>query len=250
MASTLNDVFSLRGEQRMFRGSGFVNEPPERTPEFDLRPGALVVYAEHSGKGRFAVSLNGGFLSRGDELISRDGAGESIAVRRISAAPQPDKSGRRPSGIGRWAGRLAPLPTSTIAAARGFVASAWLGELEAGKYRLSVESTGMWTCGIIQPSLGQSALEIPYRRIGAAGSVATGPFRVGSRPLLASVRHDGGGQFVVRLVSLDGDHECVVANENGQLQFEESPTDAMPGKEYMLFVSAGGGWELEFDEGY
>ena len=49
---------------------------------------------------------------------------------------------------------------------------------------------------------------------------------------------------------LDGTDQCDVVKAEGQTNLEEHPTEAIPGKEYLLLVSADGTWELEFTEGY
>ena len=210
-----SDVFDLEGEKRMFNGTGSDGDSEEQTEEFDLSQGALAVYAEHSGTGEFTVYLeqvDGGFFGSVVELFSDGGEVEWVEVRKVN--------------------------------------DGWFEELKPGKYRLNIKATGEWTCNLIQPRLGQSPVEMPYHSIGAEGGMVAGPFRVGSRPLLASVRHDGGGPFVARLISLDGTDQTDVVEENGQIHLEQYPTEAMPGKEYLLFVLAGGTWELEFTEGY
>ena len=77
-----------------------------------------------------------------------------------------------------------------------------------------------------------------------------GPFRVGSRPIRANLRHDGGGNFFVKLVSLDGSDEYEVIDTEGQVHLDEYPVEIKPGKEYLLYAVAGGHWELELIEGY
>ena len=209
------NVFDLEGEKHTFTGVGSGGDVPEETDEFDLSQGALVVYAVHSGTGEFRVELDrvdGGFFGSFDQLVEDAGEGEWITARKVN--------------------------------------DGWFEEPKPGKYHLNVATTGGWTCSLIQPNLGQSPIEMPYRSSGAEGGMVAGPFRVGSRPLLASVRHDGGGSFLIRLISLDGTDQTDVVEENGQIHLEEYPTEAMPGKEYLLFVLAGGTWELEFTEGY
>ena len=211
----LSDMFDLEGEKHTFSGTGSGDDSPEQTEEFDLAQGALIVYSEHSGAGGFTMDLervDGGFFGSFHELVSDDGEGGWIVARKVN--------------------------------------DGWFEELKPGKHRLNVNATGRWTCNLVQPYLGQSPVTIPYRSGGSEGGLATGPFRVGSRPLLASIRHDGGGPFLVRLISLDGTDQTDVVEETGQIHLEEHPTEAMPGKEYLLFVLAGGTWELEFTEGY
>ena len=77
-----------------------------------------------------------------------------------------------------------------------------------------------------------------------------GFFRVGPRPLLLNAQHNGGGEFIVVLMSFDGTDVCGIVEEDGQCQLEECQTEAKAGKEYLLLVRATGTWNLEFTEGY
>ncbi len=207
------DVFSLQGTLYEFSGSGRRDGSSEETDAFHLSQGALAFCAEHSRAGDFSVELkpiDGGFFS-----------GDYIALGE---------------GVGSWVGVMS-------------VKDGWLENLKPGEHRLAVEARGAWTCRIIQPSLGQSPVALPYKCEGE-GAIVAGPFRVGARPLLVNGWHNGAGEFSVGLVSLDGADERQVIREDGQIHLEEHPTEAKPGKEYLLFVNAGGAWELTFTEGY
>ena len=147
-----------------------------------------------------------------------------------------------------------------------------LGPPEPSKRNLlKVESSGPWFCHLFQPALGQLSPHFPYRASGDADSGIAGFFRAGPRPLLLSAQHDGGGEFIILLMSFDGTDVCEVLEENGQCQVEnlllgddlsglieadQSMTDQgkarppKPGKEYLLLVQATGTWKLEFTEGY
>ena len=207
------DVFSLQGTRYEFSGNGRQGGSSEETDAFHLSQGALAFYVEHSRASHFRAELkpvDGGFFS-GDDIVSEGGVGSWLGVKSV-------KDG-------------------------------WLEPLKPGEYRLAVEARGAWTCRLIQPSLGQSPIALPYKCEGE-GAIVAGPFRVGSRPLLVSGLHNGAGEFFVNLVSLDGSDECEVIKEDGQIHLEEHPTEAKPGKEYLLCVNAGGAWELTFTEGY
>ncbi len=117
-------------------------------------------------------------------------------------------------------------------------------------YHLEVSGWGDFECLFLQPDLGQAAVQFPYSTGGSGGATIAGPFRVGSRPILANLRHDGGGRFFVELVSLDGAHECEVISTDGQVHLDDYPVEVKPGKEYLLYTGAGGNWELELTEGY
>lgn len=250
--SAAEDVFSLQGTRYDFSGNGRRGGSSEKTDEFHLSQGALAFCAEHSSAGDFRVELkpmDRGFLSdsvfflSGDNvLVSGDGCNQWTGAKSVTDEwTEILNSGKRRLKDG-WRGILKSSMDSSLN-------SGWPEILKPGKYRLAVEARGAWTCRLLQPSLGQSPVALPYKCEGE-GAIVAGPFRVGSRPLLVSGRHNGAGEFFVNLVSLDGSDEYEVIKEDGQIHLEEHPTEAKPGKEYLLFVNAGGAWELTFTEGY
>ena len=127
--------------------------------------------------------------------------------------------------------------------------------LKPGDYRLEVQASGPWTCRFIQPSLGQSAEtladdgdEVDEGLI-SGGVYVLGPYESGTRPLLAEVRHAGGGDFFLIAYALDGTHKYEFVEE-GQFYRESVQTEIRPGKEYMLLIASDGDWDLAFTEGY
>ena len=230
-STTGRDVFDLDGEGHIFGGSGRGGDSTEETPPFDLREGALIVASRHSGDGDFNVKLaevDGGMFNRPAELVSLKGEAERTIIRSI----EDTRLNLDPREIGV-----------------SLIGDVWL-KLKPGSYYLDVEATGDWECRLLQPNLGQSSANLPYACNGDEGILISGPFRVGSRPLMVSGRYDAGGAFFARLVSVDGTDDSDLVRESGQFHLEERPTAAMPGKEYLLWVEAGGYWELEFTEGY
>lgn len=109
---------------------------------------------------------------------------------------------------------------------------------------------GSFEVHLLQPEVGQSEVWFPYSIEGIGGATIDGPFRVGSRPILANLQHDGADHFFVELVSLDGTDECEVINADGQVHLEQHPVAVKPGKEYLLYAGAGGDWSLDLTEGY
>ena len=213
------DVFDLEGDSHTITGDRAEDGSSEESLDVQLNSGVLVGYFRHSREGEFTLTLlrgDGGF----EVLGNGSGEGDWIGAWQVSSRP----------GIA--------VPRIE-----------W-SQFRPDKYRLKVEASGPWSCRLIQPALNQSRSGIPYRCEGPAGGQVAGPFQVGSRPLLVSARHDGGGSFLGRLLSLDGTVEHDVVKAEGQTSLEDYPTEAMPGKEYLLFVSADGTWELEFTEGY
>ena len=213
-----NESLDLIGTSIEFHSEG----PDKRvesitTEEFNLSQGVLIAYFEHEGSGPFQVSCNRtdtGFLGG---LLDLPDFFEGEGTTRE---------------LGGW-----------------LVKDGWASDLKPGTYELEIEATGNWLCELFQPDLGQAAPEFPVRYSGFIGDVIAGTFRVGSRPLLANLRHDGAGEFAVKLLSLDGTDEREKVEE-GQIHLEDYLTSAQPGKEYLVLVRASGDWELEFTEGY
>ena len=219
-----SDALDFQGETHTICGSGSQEGLSAEMPKLQLNAGTLVGHFKHSGDGEFTVALarsDGGF----EELGADAGKGNWIGAWQVG---------------GSWLGQLRS----------GKPGDGWLRQLNPGEYRLNVETSGDWSCHLIQPALNQSLPGIPYRCEGGAGGQVVGSFRVGSRPLRVTAQHDGGGSLLVRLLSLDGTDQRDVVKAEGQTSLEEHPAEAMPGKEYLLFVSATGTWELEFMEGY
>lgn len=215
--AAMNEHSDIEGASYAFEGAD-VDEKGEsiETEEFSLSKGALVAYFEHQGAGPFTVSpkrVNTGFLGGLTDTVLFEGEG----------------------------------PVETIDG--WLVKDSWLADLKPGSHKLEIIATGPWACELFQPDLGQPSTEFPVQYGGSAGDIIAGIFRVGSRPLLFKARHDGIGQFVVKRISLDGVDEGELTEE-GQIHFEDRPSKALPGKEYLVLVKADGDWELEFSEGY
>ena len=101
---------------------------------------------------------------------------------------------------------------------------------------------------LLQPDLDQATVSMPFRAHGSGGAEVAGPFRMGTRPLLARVRHDGGGEFLAKMVNLDGYHEVQIASGDGQIRLDGRPVEARPEKAYLLYVVSEGDWEVELTE--
>ena len=212
-----NESLELIGTSIEFHAEGSQScEEPIETEEFNLSQGVLIVNFEHHGLGEFKVSLkrvNEGFLRGFVETELFEGKGEEEAIDAWTMKKE------------------------------------WLQDLQPGVHTLEVAATGEWYCELFQPDLGQASTEFPVQYKGAYGSEVAGAFRTGPKPILVDARHDGGGEFKVKLLSLDGLHQEEVDNE-GQVHLEDLPIGVMPGKEYLILVGASGNWDLEFKEGY
>ena len=83
-----------------------------------------------------------------------------------------------------------------------------------------------------------------------SGLFIAGPYKPVRRPLLARIQHKGGGEFDAEAFSVDGTHHCEIYLREGQFYVEDHMSDIIPGKEYVLYISADGEWDLGFREGY
>ena len=187
-----------------------------RSHSFTLRRGALVVSFRHIGNSGGELRLvrdNPGIFDDPMDLFGLDKPSSGLDLLRVAE--------------GEWRD---PHPGIS--------------------YHLEVAGRGSFEVRMLQPEVGQSVVQFPYPIEGSGGATIAGPFRVGSRPILANLRHDGADHFFVELVSLDGADECVMINADGQVHLEQHPVAVKPGKEYLLCAGAGGDWEMELTEGY
>lgn len=211
------DVMDLSGEQFSF-GDLLPEAGRWNFPSAVFGKGALAVAMEWEGNSSCTVELvrdDPGIFDSSEAMFSFSGSGNGLGLWRVSE--------------GEWRD---PHPGVS--------------------YHLEVEvgGRGEFSCWMLIPELGQSAVSLPYYADGYGGATMAGPFRVGARPLLANLRHDGGGRFFVELVSLDGADECTVVSTDGQVHLDEYPVAVKPGKEYLLYAGAGGRWEIELTEGF
>ena len=210
-------VFELRGERQTFT-KGVGNSPEWEPQVFSLDEGLMLVKTEHEGRGLLKVELSRvepGFFDEDDVLFEYEGPYASEMAWVVID--------------GDW---RAPRP----------------GE----RYQLKVTSNSNWTIEILQPDLGQSRTPIPYHVVSQQGGVyLVGPIQAPARPLLAKAKHNARGGFYAQILPVDGSHEEVnFIATTGQTILEDYPTQMLPGKEYIIEIGAGGGWELEIYEGY
>ncbi len=209
-------VFDLAGESMLFSDRLVLQTSEWRSESFALAHGALAVSFEHRGGRGGKVDLvrdDPGIFDSPTTLFEFEEKGTGLGLWRVSE--------------GEWRD---PCPEVS--------------------YHLEVLGRGEFECLMLQPDLGQTAVQFPYSAEGYGGATLAGPFRVGSRPILANLRHDGGGHFYVEMISVDGANECEVISVEGQVHLVDHPVEVKPGKEYLLYASAGGRWELELTEGY
>ena len=266
--------FNLRGTQEKWRGSGRKDDGIEKSNPFQLSQGIAIAKIEHHGYDDFKLNFvptegisDGEATAAGVATSLASGAATGLATGATIGSIIPIAGtivgGVLGGVVGYFVGSKtikAITPTIWTAAEYKGKFNTWAitqvkedGEnsLSPGKYCLEVKSEDRWTCDFIQPTLGQSYGTFDDNETdGDDGLYVWGPFMSGSRPLLATIHHQGGGVFFVAAYSVDGTHQCLVFQEEGQFHIEDHPTEIKPGKEYMLYILADGAWNLNFTEGY
>ncbi len=263
--------FNLLGHQILKSGSGRKDGEAVKSLKFTLTQGIVIAEIRHHGHGDFKLKfVPAEGLSEGQATAASLGGAVAAGAAIGSVVPV---AGTILGGLlGAGAGWLAG---SAIKGAIG--PTIWTpvehkGEIDTcnivrvkedekdclppGKYRLEVESKAKWTCRFIQPNLGQSFGPLvaddgeTHDDDMHAGLYIIGPLTSGTRPLIANIRHKGGGGFYVAAYSVDGTHQCILYEQEGQFHVEDVRTELKPGKEYMLYTIADGNWNLRFTEGY
>ena len=253
--------FNLQGRQESFSGSGHKESETKKSRGFSLTQGVIIAEIEHHGDGDFKL-----------EFVPAEGFGKGVAIAAKVAGA--GLSGPVGYFVGRILGKTitniwAPIDSkgklNTLAIAqikKDFLTRArvqtkeYKGNfLSRGKYRLEVESKDRWSCRFIQPDLEQSSVTLKHEECdfiedGDAGVHVLGPLKSGSGPVLVRIGHSGRGKFYAAAYSVDGTHQCFVYKEEGQFQIEPHPTKIKSGKEYILYISADGAWNLKLIEGY
>lgn len=258
-----NYLFSLRGAQERFGGYGRSDGETFRSREFDLNPGIVCVDIRHHGYGDFKlefVTTAGGHITTTGEAIT-----DTITGWLIGGV-HGERANARFAG---WfsGGEYLDVPPTIWTPVDGKGKYDAFGfervrdgddeALPPGEWRLEVQSQSRWSCRFIQPALRQSTETLAealseqrwLSRQFPAGNRVMGPFWSGARPLLANIRHSGGGAFSFTTVAIDGTHQYVYGAE-GQFIAEDQQTGILPGKEYLLSVWSNGEWNLAFTEGY
>ena len=264
-------LFDLNGNKLQFSGSGTYDDEIYKSPEFELNPGLVIAEVDHHGFGKFSLEfVPADGISRGQATAASLGGtlATGAATGAVIGSVVPVAGtilGGLVGGAAGWLaggaikGAIAPTVWTPVDGEGKYslfdvsrVRESSEGALSPGKYRLEVKSQSEWSCRFIQLALGQSSEPLTYDDDDdnvPAGSYIVGPYKSGTRPLLASIRHSGGGKFFITAYALDGTHEYTFADE-GQFIVEEQQTEIRPGKEYILVIVADGEWFLAFTEGY
>ena len=266
--------WNLHGSCGTYKGRGRSDGETQISPEFNLKPGIVIAEITHDGQGDFKLEfVPADGIGRGKAAAAS--LGGSLAAGAATGAAVGSVVPVAGTLLGGLAGGIAGwLAGGVIDDAIG--PNIWTSvdgkgpydlmdafrireeddeALKPGRYRLEVQASGPWTCRFIQPSLGQSAgsLVDEEEEVGegliSGGVYVLGPYESGTRPVLAEVRHAGGGDFVFIAYALDGTHQYAFAEE-GQFYQESIQTEIRPGKEYMLLIASDGDWGLIFTEGY
>ena len=271
--------FNLRGRQESFKGKGRKDGEAYKSREFILEQGVIITEIQHHGKGEFKLSFvpTEGF-TKGEAKAAAYGGGLATGAAAGAAAGSIIPVAGTIAGalIGGVAGYFAGTKAGD-AIGDAIAPTVWTpvdheGELDlfdieqvkddeedfltTGKYRLEVESEKKWSCRFVQPDIGQATDTIIDENIDLNGDLINpglfvlGPFKSGSRPVLAHLSHNGRGEFYAAAYSVDGTHKCLVFEQTGQFLVEDQQTEIRPGKEYFLYVGADGEWMIAFVEGY
>ncbi len=237
--------FNLQGRQESFSGSGHKESEITKSKEFSLTQGVIIAEIEHHGDGDFKL-----------EFVPAEGFGKGVAIaakvvgKTITNiwAPVDSKGKLNTHAISQV---KKDFLTRAIAQAKEYKGNF----LVPGKYRIEVTSQDRWICRFIQPDLGQSSVtlkdqECDFIEDGDAGVHILGPLKAGSKPVHVRIGYSGRGKFYAAAYSVDGTHQCLVYKEEGQFQIEPHPTKIKPGKEYILYISADGAWNLQLIEVY
>ncbi len=127
-------VFDLAGDRINFEGDARNPEFPWVSKNFQLSSGALAVSFEHEGIGTAKIDLvrdDPGIFDSPTTLFELDGKGGALGLWRVAE--------------GEWRD---PHPDVS--------------------YHLQVSPTGRWECTMLQPELGQVAVQFPYSTAGVA----------------------------------------------------------------------------------
>ena len=254
--------FGLRGRQLNFKGG-----EAYESPEFTLAQGVVIAKIRHHGLGDFKLQFFPTELT-GADVISIGSVAAGGVIGSVVPVVGTIVGGILGAGAGFLAGKAiegAFGPKKLRFEHEGEMDILYIarirkdeeGCLTPAKYRLEVESLSAWACRFIQPDLHQSFGSLveedddDYKDAIPSVDCLIGPRTSGTRPLLANIRHRGGGRFHAAAYSVDGTHECVLfEREEGQFHVENVQTEIRPGKEYMVVISADGKWSLTFTEGY
>lgn len=265
--------FNLRGAKTQSGGGGQKDGDTFKSREFELKPGIVCAEIKHYGSEDFKL-----------EFVPTEGISRGVA-KATSLGGRFATGAAAGAAVGSIVPIVGTFVGTAVGGAAAWLASEIVGDaisnamyptiwtpvdgkdrynffdtvrvrendehaIAPGKYRLEVKSQSGWSCRFIQPELEQSngplADDWGYT---PAGTYVLGPYKSGSRPLLANFRHNGGGGFFFNALAVDGTHEYRYSDD-GQFIINGIQTDIRPGKEYLLIVSSDGEWNFAFTEGY
>ena len=215
------------------------------TREFELKPGLVIAKIEHGGRGECHLQVipNEHLGSMWLSALTFGAIGHVLKWMPLAYCSEFNDYESPTWGITRVSGRKGDR-----------------GSMRPGKYVVEVKSTSRWSCQLIQLALEQSEGSFPhhFRLEGEGGSGFMGPFRTGSRPVLANMRRNGTGPYDLAFMSLDGAHEYIPDILNpvrrgppnvGRLRLEEQELKLLPCKEYLMMGYGNGTWEVDLSEG-
>ena len=245
--------FNLRGKQERFSGLGRKDGETTKSREFELSQGIIIAKIEHHGYSDFNLK----FVPTDDSTATTGvaaGATTGAVIGSFIPVLGTIIGGVVGAGIGGVIGDSIagwkPVDYTGQFSTWAFkqVKEGGTDCLSPGKYRLEVESKDRWTCDFIQPALGQSFGSFDDNaNNGDAGIYFWGPRMSSVQLLLATIHHNGIGDFSCAAYSVDGTHYWMF-EEEGQFHIPGHQTEIKPGKEYIISVWADGAWTLNFEE--
>ena len=269
--------FDLEGPKYRKSGSNTGAETIKST-EFVLQQGVVIALVRHEGRGEFHL-----------ELVPTEGWSKTEATI-ASTSTALAAGAATGATIGSILPGLGTIFGMGIGAAAGYFVGGKAGEkvaeaiapqiydldhegqlddlhshtsegsrtnmpLARQTHGLEVRATGKWSVHLVQPDLNQSNEEklVEEEQLEwflEPGHYVLPPLKTDNTPTIAKARHKGRGEFIVRAISVDGTHETIIFDEQGQFFKDDVRTDLIPQKEYILEIFADGEWNLNFSEGY
>lgn len=180
------------------------------SPEFEAFQGVIVLQSSHSGSDNFIV-----------QILSADGGLAALSVNTIG-----DYSGTRLHTVDD----------------RGIFG------LTPGMHRVEVSADGPWEIKIDDYLHGRE-LDVPFTENGT-GDTVIAPISLGSGIFVLDAKHGGSDNFIVTIVSEDGQSQDLLINDIGPYEGQKAirvQEDAIIGLEpgiHALEIRADGDWSI------
>ena len=218
--------------------AGFEGSGPDLTPGFELKPGLVLIKAQHQGTGEFRVRVINEFQLEGMKKSGALHFGAGSRKGRVASVGATEGGEFLPH-VGAYEGtRLHNVSKGNI------------NGLTPGSYVIQVAADGEWRVEIEQPDWDDGQAP-PFRWSGTGDSVE-GPIKLDAGTIPVKVTHNGSSNFLVELLKVDGIQTLIIVNQLGEYQgtagFQIHPIiGAQPGV-YGVAIKADGDWTVELGE--